>query len=167
MSAFSSSSTGRGRVVRRSSAVGARSVGSSCDVVLHVGRERDRVIRVRSSSWTQTRCRRSRCGSSARSTDLFPDTCARLNQICRLSSRPDDRSHGPGPLGDLVLHDPGQAVVEIQMVPTIPLRHPAHFLAVAQLPAKFLAGVEKNVRLFRCARRAPWRLDVNLDDAVD
>ena len=69
----------------------------------------------------------------------------------------DDVADRPRALGDLVLHRAGGAVDQIEVVPAVALRHPDHFLAVGEVVAIALAGlqrgggavvIEKRLRLF-------------------
>src|SRR4029077_9062388 len=53
----------------------------------------------------------------------------------------------PLALRDLVLHRPGRAVVEVQVVPAIALRHPDDLLAVGHVVAILLARVAVAARL--------------------
>src|SRR6185437_8908682 len=87
-----------------------------------------------------------------------------------------DVAHDPVALGDLTLHAAGGAVVEIEMVPAVALRHPDHFAAVGDVVAELLPGVadvvarrpvvEEGLRVLRDddARRAGRAVD--LDHAV-
>ena len=88
-----------------------------------------------------------------------------------------DAAHHPFAPRDLVLHLSGDAVVQIEMVPAVALRHPDHFLAVGDVVAVLLARValasvgravvEEGLRLLGDdgARRAGRR--IHLDDTVD
>ena len=77
---------------------------------------------------------------------------------------PDD----PLPLRDLALDRAGHAVVEVEVVPAVALRHPDHFAAVGDVVAEFLAAVgEERLRLLVDDGPGRARRPVDLDDPVD
>jgi hypothetical protein len=139
------------------------------DVELHVGREHDVVVRVR--------LREGRQAGAVEVDPVVVDEVRVLPRIHAARREPDlagvlvhldDAADGPFAPGDLVLHLSGDAVVQIEVVPAVALRHPDHFLAVGDVVAKALAGVaEEGPRLLGHdgARRAGR--GVHLDDAED
>ena len=88
-----------------------------------------------------------------------------LNQICRFVLV-DLRhaAHDPFALRDLVLHATCGAVVEIQVVPAVALRHPDDFLAlVVDVVAELAPAVEERLRLLGDDRARGACRRVNLD----
>ena len=80
----------------------------------------------------------------------------------------------PRALGDLRLHLAGGAVDQIEVIPAVALRHPDHFLAVGEVVAKALAGlergggtvvIEKGLGLFRDDRSGLPGMRVDFDHA--
>ncbi len=64
----------------------------------------------------------------------------------------------PVALGDLVLHRAGRAIVQIEVVPAVALRHPDDFLAVGDIEAVALARVRRRRSwALRRSPRAPCR----------
>ncbi len=79
-----------------------------------------------------------------------------------------DLAHDPVALRDLVLHGPGDAVVQIEVVPAVALGHPDELHAVGEVAPEFLAGVaEEGLRLLGHDRARAPRDRVDLDDTVD
>src|SRR4030095_15900151 len=77
-----------------------------------------------------------------------------------------DASHHPVALGDLVLHRAGRAVVEIQVIPAVPLRHPDVFAAVVDVVAVPLGrAAEERLRLVAHERARGAAVRVDLDYA--
>ena len=77
-------------------------------------------------------------------------------------------AHHPRPLRDLLLHRAGGAIIQIEMVPPVALRHPHRFGAAVQILAKefsrvFEEGVVARLLGDDCARRASG--GVHLDHA--
>src|SRR4029077_16389753 len=56
--------------------------------------------------------------------------------------------HNPWPLRHLVFQGAGLLVVQIQMIPTVPLRGPQDFSRVVKKPGEGLSWVNVTIRLF-------------------
>ena len=87
----------------------------------------------------------------------------------------DHVAHRPRALGDLVLHRAGRAVDQVEVVPAVALRHPDDFLAVGEVVAIALAGlqrrgaavvIEERLRLFGDHRARGAGVRVDFDDAI-
>ena len=81
---------------------------------------------------------------------------------------PVHAAHHPIPPGDLVLHFPREAVVAVQVVPPVALRHPDDFPSVIDVVAELLPRVvEEGGHLLVDDRAGLPRLGIDLDHAVD
>ena len=112
------------------------------DVVAAIARERDDVVGVG-----------RRVGGEARAVEVDPvvvDEVRILARIHAARAEPDlallfvdaeHVAHDPLALGDLLLHRTGDAVIEVQVVPAVALRHPDDFLAVGDIETVTLARV--------------------------
>src|ERR1051326_2891850 len=75
--------------------------------------------------------------------------------------------HHPVSFRDLVLHLAGNAVVEVQMVPSIALRHPHDFFPVMDVVTELLAGIAKErLRFLRDYRLRIARSSIYFDHAI-
>ncbi len=81
---------------------------------------------------------------------------------------PVDAAHEPRALRDLLLHLARHAVVEVQVIPPVPLRHPDDLLSVGQIEPVLLGRVLEKGRhlLVDDGARLPG-CGVDLDDPVD
>ena len=140
------------------------------DEKLHVGRERRAVVRVGGGqrfSPVPSKLMRKKLTKYGSFPAYMP---LALNQICRFSSSTlHDRANRPVAFRDLVLHLAGRAVVQVEVVPAVALRHPDDLAAVVDVAPVLLAGVaEERRRLLRSmTARALACCGVDLDDAVD
>src|SRR5687768_6289960 len=92
---------------------------------------------------------RKRCESSTVEIDpVIVDEVRILARIHSASGKPDltrglidlfHTANHPVTFRDLILYASGDAVVEIEVIPAIPLGHPDHFPAVIDVAAKLLA----------------------------